>query len=71
MAIQNNVTDASFSYTATFNLFSTRTFSLPSAGVRTFYFKMRRLRHDGAALGGPEESCLIYNAAFTVQFQPF
>jgi hypothetical protein len=48
--------------TEPFNLASTRAFIIPSAGTRTFHFKMRPL------LFQPQTSCYLYNLAFTVVF---
>lgn len=53
-----------YGLSTTFNLASTRVFALPSAGTRTVYFKLDRLRMDAST------DCTVYNAAFTVVFVP-
>ena len=50
--------------TDTFNLASTRVIAFPAAGLRTFYFKLARLRMDA------NTRCYVYNAAFSITFAP-
>jgi hypothetical protein len=47
-----------------FNLASTRVVNIPAAGTKHFFFKIAALRMDA------NTNCLVYNAAFTVQFAP-
>jgi hypothetical protein len=47
-----------------FNLASTRDFTINGAGRQRYHFKMQKLRMDG------NTSCFIYNAAFSVLFVP-
>jgi hypothetical protein len=53
-----------FFATETFNLASTRVFTIPEAGLETYRFKIAALRMDAGI------TCLVYNAAFTVLFVP-
>lgn len=48
----------------TFNLTSTRVFTINGAGTQTYRFRVRPLRIDSGA------NCYIYNAAFSVVFIP-
>jgi hypothetical protein len=47
-----------------FNLASTRVFTIAAAGAKTYYFKIAKLRMDG------ESYCVVSNGAFTVVFVP-
>lgn len=48
----------------TFNLASTRTFTIPASGPRTVILKLRKQRMDAGTV------CFLYNAVFTVIFVP-
>ena len=50
--------------TVTFNLASTRAFTITTLGARTINFKLRELRMDAGTI------CYLYNAVFTVTFVP-
>ena len=53
-----------FDWSTTFNLASTRLFTVNAAGTQKYYFKIARLLQD------PNITCYLYNAAFTVLFTP-
>ena len=48
----------------TFNLASTRMFTIKAAGAQTYRYRVRPLRIDSGS------NCYVYNAAFTVVFVP-
>src|SRR5262245_56995066 len=48
----------------TLNLASTRVFAFATAGIQQFSFKIEPLKMDAST------SCFVYNAAFTVHFEP-
>jgi hypothetical protein len=48
-----------------FNLGSTRVFTVPGAGAFTYRFKIRRL-----GLSPASAVCRVFNAVFTIEFKP-
>ena len=50
---------------ATFNLGSTRVFTVPGAGAFTYRSKIRRV-----GLSPASAVCRVYNAVFTIEFRP-
>jgi hypothetical protein len=50
--------------TQTFNLASTRVFTIQAAGTHTYHFKIAAVQMDEGT------ACAVYNAAFTVLFVP-
>jgi hypothetical protein len=58
------VVNVTHQWSTTFNLASTRTFAITSAGSKSYYFKIARLLQDAGM------TCYVYNATFSIVFVP-